>query len=141
MDRKNLTLSTGSMATRLLFEGNRCVGVEYVQDGETKTARASREVIVCGGAIESPKLLMLSGIGAADHLAEHGIDTLVDLPGVGQNFHNHVLTGVIRPADVGPGNVVPSTAVGHMRIRYFGRGLIKDNLSPGWLLRIINKIF
>jgi len=52
-----------------------------------------------------------------------------------------VLTGVIRPADVGPGNVVPSTAVGHMRIRYFGRGLIKDNLSPGWLLRIINKIF
>lgn len=95
MDRKNLTLSTGSMATRLLFEGNRCVGVEYVQDGETKTARASREVIVCGGAIESPKLLMLSGIGPADHLAEHGIDTLVDLPGVGQNFHNHVLTGVI----------------------------------------------
>jgi flagellar L-ring protein FlgH len=52
-----------------------------------------------------------------------------------------VLTGVIRTAAVGPGNVVPSTAVGHMRIRYFGRGLIKDNLTPGWLLRIINKIF
>ena len=96
MDRGNLTISTNSMATRLLFEGNRCVGVEYVQDGETKTAKATREVIVCGGAIESPKLLMLSGIGPADHLAEHGIDTLVDLPGVGQNFHNHVLTGVIR---------------------------------------------
>ncbi len=52
-----------------------------------------------------------------------------------------VLTGVVRPADINPGNVVPSTAVGHMRIRYFGRGLIKDNLSPGWLLRIINRIF
>lgn len=52
-----------------------------------------------------------------------------------------VLTGVIRTADVGPGNVVPSTAVGQMRIRYFGRGLIKDNLTPGWLLRILNKIF
>jgi flagellar L-ring protein precursor FlgH len=52
-----------------------------------------------------------------------------------------VLTGVIRTADVGPGNVVPSTAVGHMRIRYFGRGLIKDNLTPGWLVRILNKIF
>lgn len=52
-----------------------------------------------------------------------------------------VLTGVIRTADVGPGNVVPSTAVGHMRIRYFGRGLIKDNLSPGWLVRLMNKIF
>jgi flagellar L-ring protein precursor FlgH len=52
-----------------------------------------------------------------------------------------VLTGVVRTADVGPGNVVPSTAVGQMRIRYFGRGLIKDNLSPGWLLRLVNKIF
>lgn len=52
-----------------------------------------------------------------------------------------VLTGVVRPADIGPGNVVPSTAVGQMRIRYFGRGLIKDNLSPGWLVRLFNKIF
>ena len=52
-----------------------------------------------------------------------------------------VLTGVVRPADVGPGNVVPSTAVGQMRIRYFGNGLIKDNLSPGWLVRIFNKVF
>lgn len=52
-----------------------------------------------------------------------------------------VLTGVVRTADVGAGNVVPSTAVGQMRIRYFGRGLIKDNLSPGWLVRILNKIF
>jgi flagellar L-ring protein precursor FlgH len=52
-----------------------------------------------------------------------------------------VLTGVVRPSDIGPGNVVPSTAVGQMRIRYFGRGLIKDNLQPGWLVRVLNKIF
>jgi flagellar L-ring protein precursor FlgH len=52
-----------------------------------------------------------------------------------------VLTGVVRPADIGPGNVVPSTAIGQMRIRYFGRGLIKDNLQPGWLVRVLNKIF
>jgi flagellar L-ring protein FlgH len=52
-----------------------------------------------------------------------------------------VLTGVVRPSDVGPGNVVPSTAIGQMRIRYFGRGLIKDNLQPGWLVRVLNKIF
>jgi flagellar L-ring protein precursor FlgH len=52
-----------------------------------------------------------------------------------------VLTGVIRTADVGPGNVVPSTAIGQMRIRYFGKGLIKDNLNPGWLVRVLNKIF
>jgi choline dehydrogenase len=98
MSRKNFTLSTGSYATRLLFEGSRCVGVEYVQNGQTKTARATREVIVAGGAMESPHLLMLSGIGPADHLREHGIKVQVDLPGVGQNFHNHVLTGVIREA-------------------------------------------
>ena len=52
-----------------------------------------------------------------------------------------VLTGVVRASDVGPGNVVPSTAIGQMRIRYFGRGLIKDNLQPGWLVRALNKIF
>jgi flagellar L-ring protein precursor FlgH len=52
-----------------------------------------------------------------------------------------VLTGVVRTADIGPGNVVPSTAIGQMRVRYFGRGLIKDNLKPGWVVRILNKIF
>lgn len=52
-----------------------------------------------------------------------------------------VLTGIVRASDIGPGNVVPSTAIGQMRIRYFGRGLIKDNLQPGWLVRILNKIF
>jgi choline dehydrogenase len=105
--RKNFTLSTNSYATRLLFEGTRCVGVEYVQDGKKKTARATREVVVAGGALESPKLLMLSGIGPSAHLKEHGIKTLVDLPGVGQNFHNHVLTGVIRECKqpVPPGNL------------------------------------
>lgn len=93
--RKNFTLSTNSYATRLLFEGNRCVGVEYTQNGKTQTARATGEVIVAGGALESPKLLMLSGIGPADHLKQVGVAVRQDLPGVGQNFHNHVLTGVI----------------------------------------------
>jgi choline dehydrogenase len=94
--RPNLTVSTNSYATRLLFEGNRCVGVEYSQDGELKTARANHEVIVTCGALESPKLLLLSGIGHPDQLKPFGIDTVVDLPGVGENFHNHVLTGVIQ---------------------------------------------
>lgn len=93
--RPNWTLSPNSLATKLLFEGNRCVGVEYVKDGQKMTARATGEVIVTGGAIESPKLLQLSGIGPAALLKQHGIDVVVDLPGVGQNFHNHVLTGMI----------------------------------------------
>jgi flagellar L-ring protein precursor FlgH len=52
-----------------------------------------------------------------------------------------VLSGIVRPSDIGPGNVVPSTAVGQMQIRYFGKGLIKDNLKPGWLVRMLNRVF
>src|SRR5581483_8643083 len=81
----------------LRFTGKRCTGVEYVVDGKRKvTARATREVIVSCGAIESPKLLLLSGIGNPDHLKQFDIPVKSALPGVGENFHNHVLTGVIR---------------------------------------------
>jgi choline dehydrogenase len=106
MQRSNFTLSTDSLATRLLFDGTRCTGVEYVKDGKVERATARREVIVASGAIESPKLLLLSGIGPADQLRQLGIDVVVDLPGVGENFHNHVLTGVINesPQPVPPPN-------------------------------------
>jgi choline dehydrogenase len=95
LSRGNVTLRTGALATKLVLENGRCVGVEYVADGKRSTASASREVIVCCGAIESPKLLMLSGMGDASHLQEMGIPVAVDLPGVGQNFHDHPL--VIGP--------------------------------------------
>lgn len=93
--RPNVTLETGARATRLLLENHRCTGVEYVQNGGRRTARADREVIVCGGAMETPKLLLLSGIGPADQLTALGIPVMVDLPGVGENFHDHPL--VIGP--------------------------------------------
>lgn len=95
LSRSNVTLKTGARATRLVLENTRCVGVEYVMDGQRFIARADREVIVCGGAIESPKLLMLSGIGQPEHLRPLGITVNVDLPGVGENFHDHPL--VIGP--------------------------------------------
>src|SRR4051794_2268126 len=94
--RTNLNLSTNSYATRLIIEDGRCVGVEYLKDGQLTRARARREVIVCAGAIESPHLLLLSGIGPTGQLKSYGIDVNAPLPGVGENFHNHVLTGVIR---------------------------------------------
>src|SRR5262249_27214236 len=94
--RENLTLSQSSQALRLIVEGDRCVGVSYLKDGAVQEARAAKEVIVCGGAIESPHLLLCSGIGASQNMRPYGIDTKVELPGVGENFHNHVLTGVIR---------------------------------------------
>ena len=95
VERPNVTLSTGSVGTRLLISDGRCTGVEYLKNGTRHTAYAEHEVIVCGGAIESPKLLLLSGIGSPDQLRSHGIDVQVGLPGVGENFHNHVLAGVI----------------------------------------------
>jgi choline dehydrogenase-like flavoprotein len=88
--RPNLTLKTGAEATRLLIEGKRAVGVEYQKDGQTHQVRAHREVIVSAGALQSPKLLMLSGIGPAEQLRKHGIPVVVDLPGVGQNLQDHV---------------------------------------------------
>ena len=74
---------------RILIERGRAVGVEYVAGGERRVARANGEVVLCGGAFESPKLLMLSGIGPASSLRTHGIRPLVDLPGVGQNLQDH----------------------------------------------------
>jgi choline dehydrogenase len=105
LSRKNLTFRTGALATRLIVEDGRCTGVEYLHRGRSVTARASGEVIVSAGAIESPKLLMLSGIGDPRALRKLGIDRVADVPGVGRNFHNHVLTGVIHesPRPVPPG--------------------------------------
>ncbi|MBN8995002.1 MAG: GMC family oxidoreductase N-terminal domain-containing protein [Rhizobiales bacterium] len=89
LNDKRLTLKTGAAVTNLLFEGNRCIGVEYVQNGQVHKVRAANEVVLTSGSYVSPKLLMLSGIGPEAHLAEHGIRTRVDLPGVGQNLQDH----------------------------------------------------
>jgi choline dehydrogenase len=94
LDRDTLTAETGAQATRLLFDGDRAVGVEYEQDGERRTVRATEEVVLSAGAVESPKLLMLSGVGPADHLSDHGIDPRVDRPGVGRNLRDHLFSPV-----------------------------------------------
>ena len=96
--RSNLTVLTRALARRLLFNGTRCIGVEYTQDGELTQAHATAEVIVSGGTVESPKLLLLSGIGPADQLRHLAMDVLVDLPGVGQNLHDHTLSPSIYAA-------------------------------------------
>jgi choline dehydrogenase len=87
--RPNLAIATGALASRILLEGRRAVGVAYRQGGQERTARAAREVIVSAGAIQSPQLLMLSGIGPADHLREVGIGVAHDLRGVGGNLQDH----------------------------------------------------
>jgi choline dehydrogenase len=92
--RKNLVIATSAHATRLLIENGRAVGVEYRTPDGLRTARASREVIVSGGVYGSPQLLMLSGLGPAEHLKTHGIDVIKDMPGVGSNLHDHFNTYV-----------------------------------------------
>jgi len=87
--RPNLTLVTGAQVRRLLVAQGRATGVEYRHRGKWHSVRANREVILAGGAINSPQVLMLSGIGPADHLRSHGIKVLHDLPGVGQNLQDH----------------------------------------------------
>ena len=96
LSRPNVTLRGNAQATRLLFEQNRCVGVEYSQNGSLQSVRTDHEVIVCAGAIELPHLLLLSGIGNPEQLRPFDIPLQAVLPGVGENFHNHVLTGVIQ---------------------------------------------
>ena len=88
--RPNLRVITDAHSTRIVTEGRRAVGVEYLQGGARKQLRAAREVLVCGGALMSPQLLMLSGIGPAAQLQRHGIAVVHDLPGVGRNLHDHV---------------------------------------------------
>ena len=103
LGRPNLVIETDAQAMRLIVRDDRCEGVEYAQGGAVRSVYADREVVVCAGAIQSPKLLMLSGIGPAAHLTEHGIGVTADLPGVGQNFHDHplVIGPVGRLADPG----------------------------------------
>ncbi|MFC6981066.1 GMC oxidoreductase [Microbulbifer taiwanensis] len=88
--RKNLELKMHALTTRVIMEGKKAVGVEYRQQGKTFRARANKEVILSASAFNSPKLLMLSGIGPAEQLQEHGIDVVHHLPGVGQNLHDHL---------------------------------------------------
>lgn len=86
----NLTVQTGAVGCRLQFQGRRVVGVEYRRLGESLEVRADREVILCAGAVGSPQILLLSGVGPADELKRLGIAPVHDLPGVGKNLHDHL---------------------------------------------------
>ncbi len=88
--RSNLRVETQALAQRILFEGKRAVGVSYRQGGELKTANAAREVIVSTGAIKTPQLLQVSGVGPAALLSQHGIKVVLDKPGVGENLQDHL---------------------------------------------------
>ncbi len=100
MGRKNLTVLTKAATTRIIMDGKRAVGVEFTRGGRTETAMAAREVILSAGAFNSPQILMLSGIGPADHLKDIGITPILDLP-VGKNLQDHLAPLIVwsRPTN------------------------------------------
>jgi len=93
--RPNLHVETSALAERILFEGRRAVGVAYRRAGVPRTARARKEILISGGAFNSPQLLQLSGVGPADMLRQHGIEVVLDAPGVGNDLQDHMQVRVV----------------------------------------------
>ncbi len=115
LDRPNLDVQVKAHITRLVFEGRRCVGVEYRQGDRLKMVRARREVILSAGAFGTPQILLASGVGPGDHLRELGITTILDSPGVGRNLQDHISALLIYKARI-PDDTVGITprGVGHI---------------------------
>jgi choline dehydrogenase-like flavoprotein len=128
--RKNLAVRARAHTTRIVVENRRATGVEYVRRGQRHVARAAREVVLCGGTINSPQLLLLSGIGDPEHLAEFGIRTEAPLRGVGCNLQDHLATALShRRKDSGPFvrfTRVDRLALGMARAWMFGTGPATD---------------
>lgn len=131
LKRPNLTVETEAHVTRVLFDGKRAIGVEYTKQGQTKTAKCKAEVLLCGGAINSPQVLMLSGIGDSTHLAEHGIDVLVDRKGVGQNLQDHIACGVlhesVKPVSLAGANNIMNI----LKYLFLRKGALTSNVGEG----------
>jgi 4-pyridoxate dehydrogenase len=130
MKRKNLKVEVHALATHVMLERGRAAGVEYRQGGETKIARAGREVLLAGGVINSPQLLMLSGIGDPEELKIHGIKAQVPLRGVGQNLQDHVVVQVAysrkEPGPIHRAMRLDRIMVELAKTYFFGTGIATD---------------
>ncbi len=132
--RPNLTVLVKAQATRVLFEGTRAIGVEYMHAGRLHQTHCKRELLLAGGVINSPQLLMLSGVGDPQELARHGIAIHTDLPGVGRNLQDHVMAPVAyRRKTPGPfqRNMRLDRVAKHLFNAYFrGKGFATDLPAP-----------
>ena len=129
MSRPNLTVHTGALVTKILIEDGQATGVDYLRHGEIETAIADGEVIVCGGAVNSPQLLMLSGVGPADHLIEMGISVHADSPGVGANLSDHPVLPVIWSTPRLRGLWEKTGNAGALRWQLTHRGPVASNVA------------
>jgi choline dehydrogenase len=134
MSRRNLEVETRTLASRIRIEDGRAAGVDYVQGGRKFTAMAAREVIVAAGVYGSPQLLMLSGVGPADHLTRMGITPLVDLPGIGNNLIEHPFMFVgwnVRPGAFRSELRVDRATAWVLQWGLLGKGLFATNGAAG----------
>ncbi|CAN7734684.1 GMC family oxidoreductase N-terminal domain-containing protein [Phyllobacterium sp. LjRoot231] len=135
LGRKNLTVRTGIFVNRVVIDDGRATGVEIIENGKTSLLRAEREVIVAAGAIGSPKLLMLSGIGDATHLKATGVEVIHDLPGVGQNLQDHmdvdVLAELSGPYGIDRYKKRRWQFMAGLEYTLFGKGPIASNIVEG----------
>ena len=129
LNRANLTAIPHAQVTRITFEDKRATGVAYSKDGQKQNAQAGREVILCGGTINSPQLLMLSGVGAGDHLQEMGIEVMMDLPGVGQNLIDHTALLMTFRAKQSISLANAESLWQIARYLLFGRGMLSSNVG------------
>lgn len=133
-DRDNLTIITRATASRILFEGKRAVGVAYDHKGKPAEVRADREVILCGGAVNSPQLLLLSGIGPREELDRHRIEVLHELPGVGRNLQDHIDITLVSKSRTHAGYSLAPSTLGHSVKAFFQylfkhRGKLTSNVA------------
>jgi choline dehydrogenase len=131
LKRENLTVLTEAAVAKVVFDGNRAVGVEFEHGGARRVVRARREVVLCGGTVNSPQLLMLSGIGDRDHLAEHGVDLIQHAPDVGRNLIDHL--AVLLGFDV-PDNTLFAVEKPIELLNYLlrRRGMLTSNLGEAY---------
>lgn len=129
LQRRNFSVEMRALVHRIVIENDRATGVEYSQPGGLRLVRAKREVIVSGGAIGSPQILMLSGIGPANHLRDQGIEVELDLPGVGKNLHDHLFV---------PLTFRSPTSLHRGTASHFFAGMLKEYLfGNGWFGRTV----
>src|SRR5262249_2225383 len=127
--RANLAVITGAQATRILLEGRRATGIAFRRGDAIETACAGREVILAAGAIKSPQILLLSGIGPAEHLRELGIEVVHHLAGVGKNLLDHLAVAVIVACRT-PNTLVSAESIGNLlRFLVFRRGMLTSNVA------------
>ncbi len=129
LKRPNLAVQTHAHVTRLLWQGKRATGVAYARNGQAHEAGAKREVILCGGTVNSPQLLLLSGIGPGGHLKSLGIPVVGDLPGVGENLQDHLIVAVsyqcTRPVSMAGAESLANL----LQYLLFKRGMLTSNIA------------